>query len=61
MVTGECNGFMEMVIAECPGCGRWWFSWDEDDATEKYYSHHCPQDWSREELDEILERILKEE
>ncbi len=59
MTTREYNGFMEMVIAECPNCGRWFFSWSEEDVTEKYNAHRCPQDWSREELDFRLERILR--
>jgi len=49
----------DMVIAECPRCGRWCFSWSEEDAVGKYKSHRCLRTVTTEELDEMIDRCLR--
>jgi len=49
---------LDIVIAECPGCGMWFLSYSEEDATEKYYSHRCLTTLTDKELDKILDRAI---
>ena len=50
---------MDIVIAECPSCGQQYFACDEKGARDKYAQHKCPARLTKEELDELINEILK--
>ena len=50
---------VEMIIAKCPYCGAEFSSWDEEDATYKYYKHKCMATLLDKELHEIISRIIR--
>ena len=50
---------LDVVIAECPTCGYQYFAYNEEEAREKYATHKCPNNWTKEELDKKIKMILE--
>ena len=49
----------DLTIAQCPRCGQCYYGGDEPTVRAQYNTHRCMSDRSDEELQVIIDRILK--